>query len=190
MINVNSDLPESFSKSTIKLIPKNNNSIKEINDYRPITLTNFDYRIFAKVITNRVNFLNSYIFGDNQISSIKYKKINDIIHLVKDLIFDANLKKKSLNITLIDQSKAFDLIDHRYLFKILDHMNLGDRIVKSIRRIYRNASTNLAINDIFSHEIIIQRGIKQGCPLSMWLYYVAIEDLLIKIDKNDSIILL
>lgn len=51
MINGNSDLPESFSKSTIKLIPKNNNSIKEINDYRPITLTNFDYRIFAKVIT-------------------------------------------------------------------------------------------------------------------------------------------
>ena len=89
---------------------------------------------------------------------------------------------------MIDQSKAFDLIDHRYLFKILDHMNLGDRIVKSIRRIYRNASTNLAINDIFSHEIIIQRGIKQGCPLSMWLYTVAIEDLLIKIDKNDSII--
>jgi hypothetical protein len=50
LINSGDELPTLFKESIVKLIPKNNNSIKTINDLRPISLTNIDYRIYTKAL--------------------------------------------------------------------------------------------------------------------------------------------
>ena len=54
VINNEKELPNVFKESLIKLIPKNSNKVKSINDMRPISLTNYDYRIFTKVLSNRL----------------------------------------------------------------------------------------------------------------------------------------
>jgi hypothetical protein len=47
---LNSELLNNFQESVIKLIPKSNELNKSVNDYRPISLTNYDYRIFTKFL--------------------------------------------------------------------------------------------------------------------------------------------
>ena len=188
MINKAFSLPNQFNLSIIKLINKNNKTEKSIGDYRPISITNYDYRIFTKILSNRLKNLNTHIFKNNQFCSIEGKKIDDIIHLVKDFISDSNLRIKPLNITLIDQAKAFDSISHDYLAATLKHINIGDRLLNSILKLYENSNTKICVNGILSNQINIKRGIKQGCPLSMWLYTICIEDLLIKINLNKNII--
>ena len=60
--NIDKNAPKQFKSSYIKLIPKNNNKIKTINDYRPITITNYEYIIFAKVIVKRLRNFNALIY--------------------------------------------------------------------------------------------------------------------------------
>jgi hypothetical protein len=112
--NLDNAIPNQLQDSMIKFIPKNKNKFKTINDYRPISITNYDYRILTKLMTNRLISYNSNIFINYQFCSIKDKKINDLIHLVRDLIIDAKHKKKDSLVLSLDQSKAFDKIDHDY----------------------------------------------------------------------------
>jgi hypothetical protein len=95
--NIDKNAPKQFKSSYIKLIPKNNNKIKTINDYRPITITNYEYRIFAKVIVKRLRNFNALIFDEQQHCSIKGRKIDDIFHMIKDFIHHSNMKDKMIN---------------------------------------------------------------------------------------------
>ena len=101
-------LPDTFNESIIKLIPKNDKTEKGINDLRPISLTNFEYRIFTKILTNRFKKLGPKLFSDCQTCSVKGRRINDSINTLKDIIEDANIKELEVFLISIDQSKAFD----------------------------------------------------------------------------------
>ena len=68
------------SYSQNKLIPKNDKKEKNINDLRPISLTNLEYRIFTKILANRLNKLGPKLFSDCQTCSIKGWRINDSIN--------------------------------------------------------------------------------------------------------------
>ena len=103
------------------------------------------------------------------------------------MIINSNEKSKDLFIVSIDQKKAFDNIDHSCLFNLLKHVNIGQNLFSSIHLLYTNSNSRLYINDVLSEEIHIKRSIKQGCPLSMWLYILCIEELLIRINSNPRI---
>ena len=183
----NNELPDAFNESVIKLIPKNDNKIKSVNDLRPISLTNFEYRIFTKILANRMRAVSYKIIGEHQTCSILGRKINDNINLIRDIIEDANMRKRFLYLISVDQRKAFDSVSHEYLYKLIDHMNFGEFMCSSIKRIYDNSFTRIEINKSKSNKFKIKSGIKQGCALSMFLYVLAIEELLININLNEKI---
>lgn len=181
------ELPETFNISLIKLIPKNQNKIKGVNDLRPISLTNFEYRILTKILSNRMRLIGYKIIGEHQTCSILGRRINDNINLIRDMIDDACLRKILLFLITVDQRKAFDSISHKYLYKLLKHVNFGDFIYNSIKRIYDNSYAVIEVNRIKSDKFKVNSGIKQGCALSMFLYVLAIEELLVCINQNKNI---
>jgi endonuclease/exonuclease/phosphatase family metal-dependent hydrolase len=181
------ELPETFNVSLIKLIPKNQNKIKGVNDLRPISLTNFEYRILTKILSNRMRLIGYKIIGEHQTCSILGRRINDNINMIRDMIDDACLRRLLLYLITVDQRKAFDSISHKYLYKLLKHMNFGDFIFNSIKRIYDNSYAVIEVNRIKSEKFKINSGIKQGCALSMFLYVLAIEELLVCINQNKNI---
>jgi len=93
--NYNFPLTNTFNQVLIKLIPKNKNDIKTINDLRPISLTNFEYRIFTKILTNRLNNISHILIGENQTCSIAGRRMNDNIIFLRDIIHDAYTRKKN-----------------------------------------------------------------------------------------------
>ena len=86
-------LSDTFNRINIKPIPKNTKKKKKnINDLRPISLTNFEYRIFTKVLANRLHKLSSILIGDHQTCGILGRRMNDNICLLRDL--DARLRMR------------------------------------------------------------------------------------------------
>ena len=163
--------------------------MKGINDLRPLSLTNFEYRIYTKILVNRFNKLGPMLFSDCQTCSVKGRRINDSINTIKDIIEDANIKNNEAFLTSIDQRKAFDSFSHLYLFYLLDYLNISLFLNNSVKRIYRQSYAYICVNRVLSKiKIKIKRGIKQGCALSMFLYTLGIEELLIRISKNSKII--
>ena len=178
-------LPEAFNENVIKLIMKNKNEIKSVNDLRPITLTNLEYRIYTKILANRFRKIGPYLFLDYQTCSVNGRRINDSLNAIKDVIYDANLRKKELYIVSIDQRKAFDSISHKYLYALLDHLNINPFLTNSVKRIYDQSYTSIVVDKYISkNRIYIRSGIKQGCASSMFLYSAGIEELAVIIHNK------
>ena len=98
-------LPKSFNETIIKLINKNLNKIKTNKDLRPISLTNFEYRIYTKVLANRFKIVGPHLFLDYQTCSVHGRRINDSINAIKDCVEDAGLNNKELYLCSFDQKK-------------------------------------------------------------------------------------
>ena len=181
-------LPDALNETIIKLIMKNLNKIKDKNDLRPISLTNFEYRIYTKVLANRLRKVSPYLFLDYQTCSVNGRRINDCINVIKDVIYDANLTNNELYLVSIDQRKAFDSMSHNYLFALLDHVDINSFLTNSIKRIYNQSYASLVVDKyITKNKIYVLGGIKQGCALSMFAYTLGIEELVVNIHENQNI---
>ena len=182
-----SKLTDTFNKVKLKLIPKNNNSSKSIDDLRPISLTNYEYRIYTRILSDRLQKVIDRILGENQTCSIFGRRMNDNIFLTRDILYDSHIKNKMVNIISVDQRKAFDSFSHKYLFNILKQVSFGKFMFESIKRIYKNSFAYVSLNNYKSNNFKIKSDIKQGCSLSMMLYVIAIEELILRINLNSKI---
>ena len=87
----------------------------------------------------------------------------------------------------LDFEKAFDSLEWDFLFKVLNTMNFGPSFLNWIQTFYTNISS-CVVNDGFSSEFFsLQRGVRQGCPLSGLLFVLAVEPLAHQIRINQSI---
>ena len=115
-------------------------------------------------------------------------RVDQNIHLVRDLIEMANRDDDTAAFLFLDQEKAFDRVNHDFLFKTMQAFGIGDTFISWVRTIYSNATSILNINGFFSEKIKLQRGVRQGCPLSALLYVLVIEVLAIQLRLNPNIV--
>ena len=86
------------------------------------------------------------------------------------------LKKNGLIIAL-DQEKAYDKIAHDYLWRVLQTYGFSDKFINTVRMLYQNAETKVMINGTISTSYKVNRGVRQGDPMSCLLFDLAIEPL-------------
>ena len=86
-----------------------------------------------------------------------------------------------------DFEKAFDSISHDYLFKNLEQFNCSENFIKWIKLFYSNAKSCITNNRFWSPFFSLQRGVRQSCPLSPYLFILYIELLMNQIRNNANI---
>ena len=86
-----------------------------------------------------------------------------------------------------DFEKAFDSIDHNFIFKVLNYFNFGDSFINWIKLFYNDAQSCVINNGHMSDFFKIKRGVRQGCPLSPYLFIVTIEILYKTVLKDNNI---
>ena len=174
-------------RGVITLLPKKDKPTNVLNNLRPITLLNIDYKIATKVIANRLAKVLPDIISPNQTGYVKKRYIGENVRLIDDIINYAKLKKLPGIAVFIDFKKVFDSIEWDYLNKILNVFNFKDDFKKWIRVFYTDISSCI-INDGFASPFFnLNRGVRQGCPLSGLLFLVGIEMLNLAIQANPDI---
>ena len=88
----------------------------------------------------------------------------------------------------IDYKKAFDSIRHKYLFKVMERMNFGDKFITMIKNLYKKMSSAVILNGCIGDVFAVLRGIRQGCSLSMILFCISLQPLLITLEKDQRIV--
>lgn len=168
-------LPPSLCQGLITLIPKPQKDILLLDNWRPITLLNNDYKIFALCLACKLKKVLHDIIEESQNGFMTGRYIIDNIRLVLDLLDYSDLISENSFILFLDFQKAFDSLEHNFLFKTLDLFNFGEHFKKSVRTLYSAANSSIKLPHGTTSRFNVECGIRQGCPLSAFLFLLPMQ---------------
>lgn len=179
-------LTESQRCSVLSLIFKRGD-VENIENYRPISLTNLDYRILSFVLSNRLQQVIDPLVSHDQTAYIKNRYMGYNIRLISDIIDHFDKFQIEGILFMTDFKKAFDSLDRSFMLKTLDFFNFGPSFKRWIEILYTDIVGKIKNNGYFSEEFPVTRGVKQGCPVSALLFILAIEILGLRIRQNQEL---
>ena len=156
-------------------------------NYRPISLTNVDYKILAFVLANRLQTVIKSIVNPAQVAYIKGRYIGCNIRLLEDVIDYYDNNQKGGVLMMLDFCKAFDSLEWNFLIDVLKRFNFGQSFIRWIQTLYNKPSACVKNNGYFSNNFPLHRGIRQGCPVSALLFIIATEIMAITLRQNTKI---
>ena len=181
------ELTESMKNGIIQFIFKKKGSITDLKCWRPISLLTIDYKILTKILANRLKSCIHDLVNPFQTSGVKGRDILDNILNLQNIIQYAKSKDLKIAFISLDNEKAFDRIKHSFIIKVLEKYKFPNYILKWIKTIYSNITSQVMVNGQLTPKIAIKRSVRQGCPLSMLLYILCLEPLISKIQSDNLI---
>jgi len=168
----NSSLPPTLCQGLITLIPKSNKNTTFIDNWRPITLLNNDYKIIALVLAKRLKGVLHSIIDETQSGFMQNRHISNNIRLILDILDYSDIINNDSFILFLDYYKAFDTLEHSFLFQALKKIGFGDSFCKMVKMLYVNGSSSIKLKSGTSPRFFLDRGVRQGCPVSPYLFLI------------------
>lgn len=129
----------------------------------------------------------SYI-GEDQVGFLAGRHIKDNLRTVMNILeYGDKQPGKKLGLFFLDVEKAFDNISWTFMKRTLKEMKFGDKFISAIHGIYSDQKTEIWINNSPTDKFNVQKGTRQGCPLSPLLFILVLELLLRKVQADKSI---
>lgn len=165
-------LPPTLCQGLLTLIPKPGKDPLLIDNFRPICLLNNDYKILARIFAIRMKSVLDHIIDETQSGFMKHRHIANNIRLVLDLIDYSDLCNDNSLILFLDFRKAFDTIEHDFMFQALKKFGFGPFFCAAIKTMYNNANCSIKLHAGTSPRFNLERGVRQGCPVSPYLFLI------------------
>ncbi|GAU50553.1 hypothetical protein TSUD_281270 [Trifolium subterraneum] len=172
----NGKLTMGINFTFIALIPKID-SLQRLNDFRPISLVGSLYKILAKVLANRLRLVIGSVISESHTAFVKDRQIPDGILIANEVVDEARKSKKELMLFKVDFEKAYDSVDWGYLDDVMGRMSFPTLWRKWIKECVSTATASVLVNGSPTDEFPIKRGLRQGDPLSPFLFLLAAEGL-------------
>ena len=175
-------------KAIISLIHKGKELARdELGNWRPISLTNFDYKILAKILSNRFKGVVSDIIDEDQTAYIKGRNVTTILRLIDDVIEYVEVCNKTGAILALDYKKAFDSISKDYLIECFKLFGFGEDFIRWVETLMSKTESAVIHYGWVSEFFPVLSGVRQGCPFSCMAFILGVEILALKIRQSPEI---
>ncbi|GJS60016.1 putative RNA-directed DNA polymerase, eukaryota, reverse transcriptase zinc-binding domain protein [Tanacetum coccineum] len=172
---VNGQLLKELNHTFIALIPKVSTPHR-INDYRPISCCNVIYKCISKILTNRIIEGIKEIVSDNQSAFVPGRRISDNILLTQELMHNYHRNRGPPRCAFkVDIQKAYDTVDWNFLETILKRFGFHTVMIKWIMTCVSSSSYSICVNGDVHGFFKGKRGLRQGDPLSPYLFTLVME---------------
>ena len=171
----------------ISLIPKKKKNTEYLKNWRPVSLLNVYYKIATKTIALRLEKILPNLIHPCQSGYVKGRFIGESIRLIADTMHFAKEKNIPGVAVFLDFEKAFDSIEWNFIDKCPETFNFGLDLRQWIKVFYTDISSCVLNNGYASKHFHLERGVRQGCPLSGTLFIIAIELLAQSISRSEEI---
>lgn len=183
----NGILTQEQSRGAICLIPKKEKDKARLENWRPITLLNVDYKILTKALAKRLIVGIHEIIHPDQTGYIPKRSIGENIRTVNDIIDFCNHTNIAGVLVGVDFYKAFDTLAWDSIFVALRGFGFHDQFISWIKTLFKNPSTTILNAGWTSEYFFPKRGIRQGCPISGYLFILVLEVMAIRIRQSEEI---
>ncbi|XP_022027924.1 uncharacterized protein LOC110929112 isoform X1 [Helianthus annuus] len=164
------------SSSFIALIPKVKDPTTP-SDFRPISLIGVINKVISKVLVNRLKGVIGKLISEEQSAFLAGRSIMDGPLILNEVMGWLKKSKKKGMFFKVDISKAYDSVSWVFLDSIMSQMNFPRRWRSWIMATLHSARASVLVNGSPSMEFQCTRGLRQGDPLSPFLFVIAMEAL-------------
>jgi hypothetical protein len=182
--------PASFAEAIIVPIPKSGDRSDALN-YRPISLLQSGYKIFTKLLANRVQSSLTTVINADQNGFVRGRALADNISIMRAILHqsqDSSAPEPPTGaVILIDFRKAYDTIDRDFLRYALHACGYPSAFINIVDTMHADTSARFLVNGELSASFDTVTGIRQGCPLAPLLFLIAAETLKHALDQDPQL---
>eukprot|EP00253_Pinus_taeda_P004040 PITA_04040 len=142
------------------------------------------YKIISKFLATRLKPLLPSVISENQGGFLPNRHISDSILLVQEAIHSSLTRKEKGFVLKLDLANAFDIVRHSYLYAILHKMGFDPSFTTMIAACITGPWISPLINGRPCSAFQSSRGLRQGCPLSPYLFILMAESFSQALDYN------
>ena len=164
-------VPDSWMLSEVVMIIKNHaKDTRSLSNYRPISLTNISYKIFASMLQTRLEYYLDDRIRDRQFGFRKHRSTSQPIHVLRRLIEIYERQTSSFHALFLDWSKAFDSVTFTSISSAMEFMGVPNHMIAVVMALYRAPTFVVRDFGLKSAPMKQTKGLRQGCPLSPYLF--------------------
>jgi hypothetical protein len=170
-------VPAAWSRSIVVPIFKKGSRTGCCN-HRGISLTPIVSKLFAIVILRRLSASRELTYREEQAGFRSGRGCVDQIFTLRQILEQRHAHQRPSIVVFLDIRAAFDSIDRTTLWNCLTKNGVPNKFVNMLKALYDGTSGNVRVYKQLSASFPIASGVRQGCPISPFLFNFAIDDIL------------
>ncbi|KAF3792327.1 reverse transcriptase-like protein [Nymphaea thermarum] len=163
-----------FNQATCVLVPKRPNPT-DVTHFRPISILGTPYKIIAKLLSLRLAPVMPSIISPFQVAFIKGRRLQDAVVLANEVVHSLYCLRLPSFILKLDIFKAFDSVSCEFLSDLLTRLAFGPSFRQWVMSLVTGAQLVVSFNGKCGDFFCLERGLRQGCPLSPLLFNLVAE---------------
>ena len=132
-------------------------------------------KVISKVLAERLKRVITAVISPEQTAFVSGRSITDGPLIVTEIISWAKYRSKSTFVLKVDFEKAFDNLNWSFLFDILHQIGFGSVWIGWLKGVLTSARVSVLVNGAPTNQFNLEKGVRQGDPLSPFQFIIAIE---------------